>query len=894
MKKIKFFSLITVAVLALAGCSKFSDFAVPSSFAVKTTKADYSFTVVNLEDSDLLSKNFNIADAFKKTDENQENSEEASESESGFDFSLYNPGGNSETLQMAMQMSLQDIQIDFSEYFKDTDLTKDLESMKVEKTVQIPDVSKEHSQSLEIENLDSTINKLIYFYGTTSSEPQEINVIMGGGNDFESLTYSYGYLAIRGMSQEEALAASYIDGKVYTGGNINGSVTLKHGAEVLGSTEFKDNLALISLDNTNIYRDGMTLEFDGAEEGIDFIVSVYEDSKLKSASNLTLADPLDLKIDTQTFEIENDSDLVSCEIEEGSLTIAVDEPPSWENVDLEYTINLSGSYNADLNKTDNSIDLAGKSLENADITAEGTATVTLKNSTLVFTDMPELKINLDVKKIASAVVKLDDSFKSETDITQELPDDTLKFIKKIKWNPSGIKITYENRLPEGNDIVLSTSSSFLDISKSETIYANTTKTAEDPLELFCEQDRTTVLGKEDGEFSTIDFKASVSFVGYDEENKTLEVKNVEPNETYSLSLNIEPVFDWEEITIKPDDTNQNGSINTGMNLGSVLSDNEMFKDFAENVELTSVPVYLYCDFPKTLFDDAKFSGKIKAFLADKEKAEEDSENLVVLDGTEPIYFLGSVEGTGDLEPAAVPEIAKNEDGEITTNFADIQSSTDVSPSLMAGLINDSLSNSNGVLCLDYSLGLSSDEITVSKEQFEKMKEKSEPTSIKIAAAIVLPLEFNVKEDFTIALDSMLNKDKDEDWDLLNRKAEDNTADKISKYLSAIDEVGLAIKLSKLPIKSDSALRFEFDMDGEGGTFDTQTVSLDGKKAISLEPQKIIETNPLQPSFGIVVPQGNFSFKRDMNISMNVKLNISTKEGEILDFAELFDNSGEEE
>ncbi|MCR4736496.1 MAG: hypothetical protein K5829_15980 [Treponema sp.] len=912
MKKARLLLYLSFISLIVAGCSKFSDFAVPKSFGLKTTAAEYNVSVLNTEAD--LSEKLNISSMISGMSSGEGSDESSTEMQSY----IYNPDNEAEIYELAMAMSLEEIPIDFSSYFENVDFTSGLNSMSIDKTIEIPNVDLSEEKVLELDQVNEAINNLIVTYNVTDGNEKFINldVFLAAGSSFEKLSYSSGYLVVSGVTESEAQTVYENFGYLCPTGELSGSVTLKHIDEdteestEIGSADFEDGVAKINLTDVDFYSSGMSLVFEGASIGQGYKVYVDPTSQLKKAEDVSIAAPFTFSVDDVTLSLGNDSALKSCTVEEGSMNVQIDIPNSWENFDLEYEIELTGGINATFTSNETSHDLANESFTNEDVSASSDIEdVQLSNSTIDFENPPILSIDLNLEKIKSAAIEFSNDFATSVNHTQELPKEVLKYIKGITWNPSGIEIVCTNTLPAGNDITVNVESDFLDLSNSTVLE---TAGEADPLSIKCAQNLFTAIGSGENEFSSIDFSASLAFenlTGGEGETKILTINNIEFNDevdeegnplptTYQISLVINPVFDWENIKINADSEgiNQSDTVNTGMNLSSILSGNEMMADFAGSIELTKVPMYLYCDLPSVLGDSTGFSGTIKGFLADG-----DDDTLTPLENTE-VYFLATENEDGTysdavLESASCPNLETNADGELITNLKNSPASSDIPETAMATLISKSMDEAyaNSVLCMSYDLGLSSSDaddgtITIRKKDFDALVENSEPTFIRISAIIELPLEFNVtssiSKDLTSLIHSTSEEDSEEDdsWDLLGRSSESNL-DNIENYIQAVDSLNLDYAISKLPVKSSSSLGIKIDLDGDGTAFEESTLSI-SNGSLAVDPEKILTTNPLQPTLSLVIPEGSFSLLRDLTVGMRINLGLKVKEDYEIDFSSL--------
>ena len=111
--------------------------------------------------------------------------------------------------------------------------------------------------------------------------------------------------------------------------------------------------------------------------------------------------------------------------------------------------------------------------------------------------------------------------------------------------------------------------------------------------------------------------------------------------------------------------------------------------------------------------------------------------------------------------------------------------------------------------------------------------------------------------------------------MLNRSEATDTSS-YEKYLELIESIKLTYTApSSLPFSSNS-LKLLVDLDGDGTTFEQQTLSL--TKGGTFEISDIgglLQTYPLEPALKVVVDSGDtLSLTNDTSISTNLKLTIA--------------------
>ena len=893
MKKFNIF-LLCFSVLFITSCGNYS---LPKSVVVKTGKAEYNFTVADFsgEKEIDLSKKFDIASMISST-----GSESESNENSAMKMYSYNPDGTSKDMQIVMGMSLQDIPLDFSQYFQNTDFTTGIEGMTIDKSFTVPALElPAQNAPLTISNLDQTINQYFDFSVPVPAGKNSLTIPLSSSSfDFATLSYKSGKMIIE---QGSVMG--------YTGGSLTGSVKLYYGDEIITQASFVNERAELPLTDVTLYKTGMSIEITGSSPLYTVNVSIDSNSKLASATGITL-ESIELTVDSQTFDIGDASGLKSCTIgDDSSLTIGIDYPDGWENVNVSYELNVSGGIN--LSNVTGTVDLKDKVFTCQPITAGGSASISLSNSTIIFGEDAKMNIDIDIKEIKEAVIELQDSFNQQVEFEQDLTSTgILDYIKAVTWNQSGVKIIYSSTLPEGNSINLTTKSDFLGINDTASI-VNTSAmpngSAEIPL-YCCDEGETwpTPLGEGAGKFSKIDFNATVTFGNdaYNAENKTLKIVNIGLGKTYTISLEVEPKFDWKDITLNGSLIHKEDKMNTGVNLSSMFPADSAFSDFASKVEFDELQLYLFCDLPNVLGDDdAGFTGKIRAFLGDAAASKPEDNDV---DEDADIYLLGSANGNAKLTPCVAPDLMLTEDGkEVRVDFADVASSKNAN---VAPLINASLSGTNGVLCLDYNIvftsGNDGSDPVITSEQLENAKNASnESTAIKISAYVVIPFSFNVKDENGIDFDiiKLMGKDSSSDpnWDLLSRTEKMDTSS-FDQALDLIDTAAIKFTSSKMPVTtSQGSIKLVVDLDGDGTKFAEQDIPLKAG-SIAVNPKDVLELYPMQPTLKLVIPGGTstapnkVSFPKEMVFATKLALSITTKEQEVDLTALINSTKGQEE
>lgn len=935
-KKIIFGSTLLALVLCIFGCN----FQFPETVSVKSN-AKYEFAIAN--------KSFPLGDLFSidklKDSFSGQSTDSASTDEESVEADIkiydYNPEGkktDADIQEFLVSMKLQEIPLDFNNYLKDVDFGSKLESMNISKEIVVPSVDIDETKEVDVE-VNEKINALVSFTGSTKAKADLRVSFDESGNGFNSITYKSGYMVISNTPNLEnydfsdyGLGGISIPALIQTN-KLAGTVTLLYQEKVIATAEFDDEgLARLPLNDVTVYVEGMSLEFTDTE-GKTFFAFVSKESQVKEARGISLKDPVQTSVDT-SFSVGNNSALKSCEISQGSLGVEFKIPEQWSGVSIvDSQIDLTGGMNVSLVYPNQEFDFEApevteeeRTFVNQDINARTSITIEMTEANLIFIDgeknvKPSVDVKVNIKKVESALVSLsgvssetegETEFKSKIEDSQKLSDDILNAIQSIKWNPSGLSISYLNTLPAENELKLKFNSNFFGISNLENTFEFTeiTEGSENRKTLdflstgVGAEGFETKLGNNaaDNEFNSIDYSAELLLPDYEEDsdgNKTITVRNVEPGETYLIDLVITPKPDWYAVYIKSNLTNQEGKISTGLNLSSLMKgmEDKLGDNLANKIKIHSLPLYLFCQIPAidNVFNEPKFVGKINAYIGD--------ENNEQVPGTKNIYLLGEENEDGELVNADIPEFVFDENNKNMVISSLISNLDEVDPVDMKELIDTS---ADGSLCVDYNVRFetgNNGNVEILADNLKNIPTNT-TTSIKLSGLVKLSLSFDVTEPINMDVlklvkgDSEENsEDEDDSGDLLGRSEPTNTED-FQKYLDIIESASIDYKTSALPfIFSDNddtkeeVITIKVDLDGEGTKFAPQVLKFSGD-SFAANPSDLLNTFPLKPSVEFEIPVGTLSIPRKMDFAANINLTVQTN-GKVTVWEKNAKNGGEE-
>ena len=856
MKKISILLITAMSCsLAFMGCG-FNDLKVPKEVKIKTD-ATYEFSLMNF-DSEKEGSKLKISNYFDFEKILEEKTSGTSESNN---IKIYKYNDGSQYQQFLIHMPLKEIEFDFSESFKDMEFSKDMEDLNIKKEFKVPAITTpEREEPIDLRDVQDKLNLFVKF-GTTDPSTLTANNLTVTFNttsdiDFNEITYSSGYLIIKGVGGDE----------------LTGTVELSNGTETT-AVSFSDNEAKIPLKNKTISKSGMTINF--SDIGKKFLAEVQDGAVIKIATGVTLQGAYTPTIGTSdiTFPFTLSDDIQNCTVTDGELEIKIKRPSAWADVITSYTINLSGGMDASFSELKTTETLTDKELRSGDIVASSNPVVIINNATLDFDSPPSVYAKVTITTI-SARVTLADDYDPTINSDKPVSTDITSYVNKIVWNPSGFNVIAVNDLPVGNDIDLTFNSPFFEMSGvSATIIAEG-DSAEETTYTFRGDSTTTWFttkpaGEEGKEVSTIEVSGEIGLPrdpGNTDE-KTIDVHDVTPGKTYHLNLKVEPFLDWASANVKmPDDfdQNMNAQIDTGMNRKTLFE--SLGEQFAEKMKITSIPTYLFANIPDKLKDDnMKFEGTIRAFYGNKNGSQYDD----VMPKKES-FILGS-----ETEPEVLntdkplEDFVINDKGEVTNKFGNTNLN-------FADAMN--LYSEDGSLCVDYKIelqGSGKDNIDITPTYIETLKAQGK-SAIKIDVVMLLTMDFTVTG--TIDID-MLDLAKKQDSDLLGRSEATNT-DSIEKFLDVVKTATLSVDNLKLPMTGDISLSVDMY---KNGNKEIKPVGNGETFALEVNPLDVIKTYPLKPEIKFIIGKqnqtSNFGILRTTPISGKIRLRIDA-DGEI--------------
>ena len=906
MKKIAGILICIALAFSFAGCS----WQMPEKVSVKTN-ADYNFSLGNV-DKDFGEK-LNVSKLI-------------GDLKLPNDGKLYDywPNKSGDEQKYLMYMPLQEIPIDISKYFDKGSLAENIKNISFEKEIEVPSVGFSLPVDIDLDTVHEEINKKFVLAGFISD--YNADQLSGLYSSIaESISYEKGYLVVKAyqvnppasgtFSIEDAVNEDDVD-TTYSGGRV----TITSGGKSI-SGYFSNGIAEIAIPSggfefiTNDINVSFSDKTSIPVRAFVARINMNKEPQLKKIKNISSALTIP-EINIPTKKIDSLKNLSSsgveeCKIGEGSILVNFEIPSTWDKVVVKYSLKMQGEtgginidekniiasseYTTEQNK--HSISLAGQSITADEITVDAKLNLTVTGATIDFTKKPAIGMATDISKIETVTVKLSDtelSFNKE----QKLPDEALKVLEEITLNECGIKGTYVNELPAGNDITLTVSSNFFGITNKDVkIESGKTGTAQKgTIELVNEGVGTVKLSADDPlpseTFNAFDFDVNVTLPGG--KPNSITVQNVEPGKKYKLAIDIEPVINWESVKINTSSLpSKSDTISTGFNPTSIFTsiNDVLGEGFSDKIEIPGCTLHLYLTKPNLgSLNTLNFnSSTIKMFYGKSASESAKPEKI----GTYEKYIINNGKytdsdgSTRDIDFAsAAPDFTTEKITEDSETVTSAISAASLSLPISDLLKSTTESQTEGAkLCIDYNISLSDiGPLTIESKDLDS----ETAGSIGIYAVIELPLSFNITDNTEIDLQKLMNKDNSEDKkDDLFGRSEASGFDQVKKYLEVIQEAKIQYRPDAFPIKTTDDIKLQVVLDDKNDNdlstnvfSDTIELRTSGSGELSIDADQIesvLNAYPLKLEAAKILLGKNqtISIPREKKIDVNLQVGIKT-------------------
>lgn len=861
MKRTRTYVLLLLSALSFTACK----WQIPEKVSVRTN-ADYKLSIGSIEKdftedvniNQLVSKDLGIPNA-KLYD--------------------YFPGEkNPEVQQFLMKLPLMEVPVDIGKYFNESDISSAVQEMSFEKEIEIPEIKVDNRTEISLDSINDSLNSMFTCGGIIYTQPASLLFLA----DFGTVVYETGELILEGFGN------TIPDG---TGVSITVDGNIKY-------SSFSDNKAYLDISGLNIRKENIIVSFSVfsfQDYGKAYKGTISPSSKIKTISGITIpvkeADltdvgvvglqlPPELKSPIK-FPINTSVDLpdsfAAATLREASLTTEIDIP--WAGAELEYGINTTGVINTSAEKNSEKVkvmSLDGQTITSGTVNLDAEIEVAFNNAVIDFTKKPVIGVAAEIKSFESISIDAT-GFETSLQESQKFPKEVFETLKEIKLNPSGIKGSYTNTFPAGNDISLVASSKFFGIAGDAGKVTFESGKTDEAFDIMSTETKVVSLDEtpdvSNNVFDSWDFDLNIKLPGDGINPNRITVSGVEPGKKYKIGMKVTPVLDWDSIKIKVPDFNtgdQNQSL--GINFGDLfksISDTVGISDFGKKIQLSDILLYIRAEKPglEGKFDSLGFKGDVELYYAKEDGTK-------VLDSTgNPISEKLLDNAVLNFVDKPLPEFVMKNNSLITDVTSD-SGNFSMDPINLGSLINKSFEVTEGELNIKYNIGLQGDgnEIEIKKSDLESEGDNS--GSIAVTAFIQLPLSFKVAgpEPLEFDITSLMNTETT--TDIFGRTEPKSVAD-LEDYMNAIESCGVRYTIGKLPFKSEMELGIDLKT-GEG--LKNHSIK-NGELVVTREQiEKILapESYPYMPKVCFTIPANtDFSLPRELAMQMNVTLLIST-------------------
>lgn len=852
MKKLVSILFSLIVPLIFVSCS----FGLPKKVSV-VSEAEYNFSLGNIDKS--FDDNFNMSSLF--------------ESSSLGNIRVYDyfPEKRDARLQeFLLDIPFQEIPVNIGAYFNNSAMSTDINGLSFNKSVEIPSMDISFEKVIDKDTLNTSIGALLTIAGAVNTGNGKImfsSSAAGENQDFNSIVYTSGNF-------------------VLTGSDIPDGTTVTLQSNGISRTAvFNGGEASININNFTFTKDGTYLSFSGGY-GSAYLGRITTNSVVKEALGVTAnTTPTALTITMPITDATNT--LQSCTIKDGNLKTNVIFPNTWSNYNIYYSLSSTGaiSFNSpELSTGIKTIDLHNKTITPGNATISLSVQFSFNNSHIDLSNDIKIKIETAIQTFDSITVTAE-GLNNSISQTDDLP---VGIIKKINLKQSGLKGTYTNGLPEGNDIVIKANSTIFNINNKQAVLES--QKTNTNFNLMSDSSATKLIKvvetpSESDEFNQWDFSVAIQLPGYDAANPNrVTLRNVSPGRTYNLAVTLNVNIDWEYAVIDVGDTTNTQTIPLGLRTATLFSSmaDVVGEGVADKIFISSLPFYLMAEKPSVqgssgtnIFDQARFTGRIELFCG-RENADHTITKLTDSSGN---YYqttiFDSSTSSNPLGFVYAPTITK-EGNTVITDIKDIDKSIETD---LAGIINTTKSLTEGELYLDYSLtfsnGENDGEITITKDMLNL---EDNNVSVKIYGYLILPVKFRVSstEDLDINILTMLGSDSTSD--ILSRDGPTDLS-AFEEVFPAIKKCSLVYNTTKIPFYSNPPMKLKMDFFNDGNvnyyTVDSSVVALTSEQI-----QDMFRTYPFRPQASIFMERGSvFSIPRELSIDMNLAIKLET-DGEI--------------
>ncbi|MFW5686204.1 MAG: hypothetical protein ACOC0O_06070, partial [Spirochaetota bacterium] len=285
----------------------------------------------------------------------------------------------------------------------------------------------------------------------------------------------------------------------------------------------------------------------------DISCSLSGDTTVNAATGVDFAD----QVTGSTFvELDPGLDFVSATVDTGNITIDLTRPAGWTGITTEPTITVLQDGNPIAGPTALApepyvLDLSGVTFTNEDIEVQYTIDVTGTNASFELdpaADEVTTDVTTSISRFSEVVVS-DASFDTVESFSQTLDEEMTNLVESVTFTNPVLTIELDNQLPEDVEIQISSTTMSGDAPATPVTFTPVggpaTYPAGDTTSFGWEIDPNPLLV----DMSELNVDVAVLLDDGDTGDGVLTLTDVTPGTAYSLSGDVNAVFDIEELTV---------------------------------------------------------------------------------------------------------------------------------------------------------------------------------------------------------------------------------------------------------------------------------------------------------------------------------------------------------
>ena len=544
-----------------------------------------------------------------------------------------------------------------------------------------------------------------------------------------------------------------------------------------------------------------------------------------------------------SVDIPLPEDFHSATIGVGEIKLSMEQPSDWSGITIaeQTKITQAGSGGLAINPgsfqpLNTPVSLAGKTLNNQrTLTYEPKLKVTLAHATYTYQENLAVNFNFSIDKFASITLKNKENFsKPQSD---PVPDGMKNWVKTIHFSTVTAKVKLNNGLPEGNAIKIKLSSTCFQMPEQERTFPAGVSESTPVYQGGSNFDLDVE------HLDNFDLKPQVLLPGYNGHDDTFTLNDINTDSKIEFSGAVNFDLNWDSMTLKAKNNQTTSFPKTGsMDLSGLTS-----KLKNANIKLEEIPAYFYAGSDSGLLKNEMMDVKLTAKYVKMGETGATSEDLVSKNGAElkPLpagtFTPDKKTFTGAI-PAAMLVIKKGEPG-VQTTFADI--------------MNDYPKD----LQLIYTLSMN--EITISRVEYEKYKDKN--PKIGLDLILDLPIAFKVAADCQLSLTEFFGVKTD--TDVFGRSSpNDNSSFSNDDILNRFQSIQVRINF-KNGLSADSGFVLLLkDSAGKALVEESITAAREGRITFTTQKWRdMMKTYPILPELCLKLPVGSYSVKNNFEL-----------------------------